>query len=372
MKWTIRIACIILLVGATANSARAGGYALGGAELDILYEPGNFNWRAGVTYIIPHRETIRGTQAGENTAASFSYFSGALKLKLFEELSCAGTVSQPYGGFTEASIPAADGTLDETLLITETALTCAAKIELEKGNAYLLGGVFQERLTYDLTRQLAPGALADVELDGTAYGIRVGVAYDIPEIAFRTQLMYRSGTSYGATGSLTAPGDLIGMPDPTVTVPAYGEGVIPQSIELQAQTGIAADWLVFGSVLWQNWSALDKFSIESELFSDTSIHNWRDGWTATLGVGHAFTEQASGLIAMTFDRGTSTGWELGSGDAWIGTVGGSMKDALGGELRGSLSAAYLAPLAETENGADNAAAGAGWAYALSLSYNLNF
>lgn len=372
MKWTTRIACIALLAGCTTNSARAGGYAMGAAELDILFDPGRFSWRAGVTYVVPHRKIDRGPQAGEDTAASFSYFSGAMKLTLFEGLSCAATVSQPYGGFTEASVPAANGTLDEILLITETALTCAPRFELDTGNVYLLAGVFQERLSYDLTRQLAPNALADVDLDGTAYGLRVGVAYDIPEIAFRTQLMYRSGTSYGAQGRLTAPGDLVGSTDPSVTVPAYGEGIVPQSIELQAQTGIAPGWLVFGSLLWQDWSRLEKFSIDSVLFSDTSIHNWRDGWTATFGVGHAFTEQASGLIALTYDHGTSTGWELGSGNTWIGTVGGSLKDAFGGELRGGLSAAYLAPLAETENGAANAAAAAGWAYGVNFSYNLSF
>ena len=70
-----------------------------------------------------------------------------------------------------------------------------------------------KQLTYDRTTSLGASGLpagvnADLELGGQEYGWRAGVAYEIPEIRLRAQLLYRSGTQYGATGTLTAPGAL--------------------------------------------------------------------------------------------------------------------------------------------------------------------
>ena len=44
-----------------------------------------------------------------------------------------------------------------------------------------------------------------MKLKGTDTGWRAGVAYEIPEIALRTQLMYRSGTTVDADGTIVTP-----------------------------------------------------------------------------------------------------------------------------------------------------------------------
>ncbi|MGG2475354.1 transporter, partial [Rhizobium sp. BR5] len=36
----------------------------------------------------------------------------------------------------------------------------------------------------------------------------------------------------------------------------YGSVSMPDSIELKVQSGIAPDWLAFGSVKWTDWSQI--------------------------------------------------------------------------------------------------------------------
>ena len=98
-------------------------------------------------------------------------------------------------------------------------------------------------------------------LDGQEYGWRAGLAYEIPEYKLRAQILYRSGTDYGATGTLTVPGALVGSPVPSVTLPAAGIGQLPQSVEVSFRSGVAPAWLVFGSVKWTDWSVLQNLTV---------------------------------------------------------------------------------------------------------------
>ena len=52
---------------------------------------------------------------------------------------------------------------------------------------------------------LPAGTNAKLDLKGQEYGWRAGLAYEIPEYKLRAQIIYRSGTEYGATGTLTVP-----------------------------------------------------------------------------------------------------------------------------------------------------------------------
>lgn len=369
---------IILTISALAiavTSANAGGYSRGGADTDILYEDGGFNMRSDVTFVSPSREYSRSPTPGiVGTESSTSYVapSFAVKLKIAEPLSCAGTFSQPYGGDAVYATTLVNGDVEEHILVNEFALTCAAKFQFGKGNFYLLGGVFQESLKYQLLQELVPGVVGNLQLKGDDYGYRLGVAYDIPEIALRGQLMYRSGTSYGADGTLTVPGALIGDPAPTVALPSSGTGDLPQSVELKLQTGVAPGWLVFGSVLWADWSTLDALRVTTPIGDDFNPHFYRDGWTVTAGVGHQFTDRVAGAVALTWDRGTSTGWETSSSDSWTVSAGGSLTDKWGGELRAGVGLSYLAALEETQYGANNSAVKAGYAYALNVGYKIKW
>lgn len=333
---------LVLSAVFTASSAYAGGFSRGTADTDILFEPGDFNFRGGATIVVPSQKFRAPPAAaalpaliGTNYLDTYVVPSYAIKFGLHENFSCAGTFTNSHGADSSYVVPyGAGGKIKEDLLTSEFGATCAAFFDVGPGRFALLGGAFVELLDYEL---LAANGALRIELDGRDYGWRAGVAYEIPDIAFRTQLLYRSGTSYGATGTATImPGTILD---------AFGTGELPQSLELKVQSGIAPRWLAFGSVKWMNWSINETLDVGVPFagppFNEISNeYFWRDGWTVTAGIGHAFNEKLSGLVSLQWDRGVSTGYDLRS-DKWLLAGGASFKDDRGGELRLGAGISYL-------------------------------
>lgn len=390
---------VAFAVAVLTEAANAGGFSRGSADTDILYDPGNFAMRAGVTFVSPTRKYKANAVpalVGTSNAGDYTIPSVAMKVQAGSMVSCAPTYTQAYGGHAEYAAPTISGKLREEFTVDEFGVTCAAKFAVGKGNFYLLGGGFQEHFDYIRTNNYGPGLNADLTLDGDDQGYRLGVAYDIPDIAFRAQLMYRSATSYGAEGTLKAPaGILLRALDPAspqaqqlnaalaagliglgsqVPVDAIGVGNLPQTLELKLQTGIAPGWLAFGSVKWSDWSvqkSLDVLTLDGQEISK-DLYNWKDGWTLTGGVGHAFNDRVSGLVSLTWDQGVSTGFDTSS-DTYTVVVGGSVKDDFGGELRGGVGLTYITAGEETQYAPGmNAVTDNGWALAVSASYAVRF
>jgi long-chain fatty acid transport protein len=419
--------CAIL---AAVGTATAGGFSRGTADTDLLFEEGNFNMRAGVTYVAPQRgyETLTAPPgaafAGIAPGTVFNGTDGdysdpyavpsaAVKFNLSEDLRCAGTLTQAFGAGSSYGPQAiafggyADGTgtVNEGFETYEFGGTCGYKFDLAKGRAWILGGAFIEDFSYSQTVRFfgpvlnvgllqagvpAPqaaflsnalnGTDATLKFDGDYQaGFRIGAAYEIPEIALRVQLMYRSEVNHTADGTFTTALD--GLTGQGVS---EGKGTLPQSVELKAQSGIAPGWLAFGSVRWTDWSVLDTLDYtitggplpgvrELEYF-------FRDGWTVTGGIGHAFSESISGVVGLTWDRGVSTTEDTLS-DSYTVAAGVSLKDKLGGEVRfgGALSyltAASVPAEASQQVGVYNPgnsfaySVDGDWVYALSAGYKL--
>ena len=217
---------------------------------------------------------------------------------------------------------------------------------------------------------------ASLKLNGTDTGFRIGAAYEIPEIALRAQLMYRSATGYGAEGTLTAPAGVLGLPNPPfppatqIPVAALGIGALPQSVEFKVQSGVAPGWLVFGSAKWTDWSTLttlDVRSAASGALLSQDKYFWKDGWTVSAGVGHAFNDKWSGAVSLTWDQSVGTGYDLSS-DTWTVGSGLSYKDDMGGEFKFGGGVTFISSAAETQYGATNSAVDSGIAYAIGASY----
>lgn len=357
----------------SASAAQAGGFSRGTADTDILFEPGNFAARAGVTVIAPSRKYTSSPAApylvGTNQHRTYAIPSAAVKYQVASNFSCAGTYTQPLGASSKwagLGKPGASGFKQkEELLIHELGVTCGVNFDVGKGRLWLLGGGFLEQVSYDvdLYFPLPAPSTGTVSLEGHQGGFRVGAAYEIPEIALRGQLLYRSGTTMKPDG--TADLGLLG------SGAASGHGEAPQSVELKLQSGIAPGWLAFGSVKWTDWSVNKQLTVTTPLGSTPDIYNWRDGWTVTGGVGHAFTDRLSGSLSFSWDRGVTTGYDLRT-TTYTLAAGASYKDEWGGEFRGGLGLIRLTSAEETKKGMFNTAVDSGWAYAASLSYKFSW
>jgi long-chain fatty acid transport protein len=373
----------LLLAGVAAGlsllacGASAGGFSRGNADIDILFEGGTVDTRDSLTYVNPNRvydkkPGIAGVTAGSLDGREFSddYFlpSLAVKYSPSENFACAATYTVSNGATLDnRGLMDRRGKLEESFTTDEYGMTCAVFHDLGPGRIAVIGGVFYEDFNYDLDAfTTSPAGLTplEVKLNDGDLGWRAGVAYDVPDIGFRTSLVYRSGTEFKATGDadLTALG---------VSGDAKGWGRLPQSVELKAQTGIAPGWLAFGAVKWTDWSEMKQLHLN---FAGTDFYNdywWRDSLTLTAGIGHQFNDRVSGYTSLTWDRGVSTGWDL-MGDTVTLAVGATIKDDWGGQLKLAGAAIWNRSVSEDKYGPLDASTKDSVGYAVQAQYNLRF
>ena len=378
---------------ALSSAAFAGGFSRGTADTDILYEPGTFSMRAGLTYVDPERgfQTINGASAGDSTYTG-TYQIPSVAVGFGSELfGCAGTYTEPFaaeGDYTGVpggalpqqvsstqSVSAADrlnfataASLSRTRRIefktNEFGATCRVSYAADFGRVSFLGGVYAEDFHFEgssfgttlgpvaLGSPAVVGSQVDVSSDGKYKpGYRIGAAFEKPELALRAQIMYKSevvhddvtGTGTVKVLSSGIPGFAIpGLPPVGAVLPVtsyLSDSTSPQSLTINAQTGIAPGYLLLASFNWTDWSTNENVvsTIRNSALginsSSYAPYNWRDGYTGTIGLGHAFTDAISGAVQLGYDRGVSTGSDTTYTDLYTLAAGVSFKGEKFGELR---------------------------------------
>ena len=372
----------VLLAIAMAGTGHAGGFSRGTADTDILYEDGRISLRNGLTFVSPSRryETIEQRPATDgNVTDDFTVPSLAAKVTIGDALSCAGTYTRPFGAFTENGPQASaaqilagrNASFSSQFDSDEYAATCAAHAKVGVGEAYLLGGIFLQSLDYKENALFGTLRLSDDE----AYGYRLGAAYDIPEYAFRAQILYRSAVDHEGVGTMTVSKiaeSIYGIPAGT-QLDASGRGTLPQSLEISLRSGIAEDWLAFGSVKWSDWSVLPALDYSvAGVGSFRKSFNFRDGWTLQGGIAHNFTKEIAGLASLTWDRGVGTGADI-LADSWTLGAGAQLQTEIGTFRLGAAATYMTAAQQSVARGAlFNATTGGDWAFAVTTSYGVNF
>jgi long-chain fatty acid transport protein len=343
---------------AATGAAYAGGLERGGYNVDLLFDTSRFATEAGVVYVMPQRDLNNvvdidggdgfgsdgangGAANGVRDTESYAVPRVGAKLGLGENIDCMADYSQPYGVHSNPGRDwrGANSNVETKIDSDGYAATCSYKFQAGKGQFRIIGGVsyleiggFKERLVAPLP---APAGIGRVDLEETGMGWRAGLAYEIPEIALRVSAMYYSEVDLNnITGTLDLTGVGSGI------IPIFGSATMPQSFEIKAQSGIAPGWLAFGSVKWVDWSVLQTIPLcpvgTPSCSSSTQITSldlgYRDGWTVSGGVGHKFTDTVSGLVALTWDRGTATDFGTQS-DTWTVAAGASYSPNENVEIR---------------------------------------
>ncbi len=166
----------------------------------------------------------------------------------------------------------------------------------------------------------------------TGVGWLAGAAYQIPEIALKASLTYRSEIDHDVKAqesfSLLAfpalPAVLAGLGlDPNQLAAGLAQDkktkiTTPQSVNLDFQTGVMANTVAFANVRWVNWK---DFSIQPYKFGVLSkqvggligrpngfnlVEYSDDQWSVNAGVGRKLNEQWAGNV--------SVGWDSGAGN----------------------------------------------------------
>lgn len=301
MKTKIILAAGLAVAG--AGVAHAGGIDRSGQWITPLFETGNYA-QIGLGSVTP---SVSGTDVAlfggsktGNVANSFVLPSIALKQDISSSLSYALILDQGFGADTVygPSSLALGGTKASA---NTTDLTGVLRYKFNK-NFSVIGGLRVEQASGNITLNgFAYGGAPPAGVSGynvalannTATGYLLGVAYEIPEYAFRVDLTYNSSIKHNFGTVETLGGGVIGN-SPT-------EVRTPESWNLEFQSGVNKSTLVFGSVRWAKWS---QFQINPKTFyglTKGGLVDIGDTTDYTLGVGHKFNDTWSGAVSVNYE-----------------------------------------------------------------------
>lgn len=295
-----RIALTLGALAVSAGAVSAGGIDRSGQKMDALFEKGRyFEFSAAMA-----DPSLKGTDValfgGQSTGSvADKFYTGtfAYKMDINPKLSFALLYDQPYGAdifYAPSSVA-----LGNTEAVAEThALTGLLRYKFNGGFS-VHGGVRAQRARGIVKLNGAaygPISGYNVTLDGdNAFGYVAGVAYEKPEIALRVALTYNSEITHKFDTTET------GLPVPLANGESITETKTPQSVNLDFQSGVAKDTLVFGSIRWVDWSS---FLIDPQglvAVTGGGLVALEDSTTFSLGVGRRFTENWSGALSFAFE-----------------------------------------------------------------------
>lgn len=299
-----------LLLSTTALSA--GGIERSNQHLGVLFETGRLV-ELGFTHVSPdisgNDTAIFGGSATGDVSGSYTVPNISYKQDFTDSISGAIIVDTPFGldlDYPTGESVALGGT---TATVDTVAVTGVMRYKMNNGFGVHAGLRYQT-------------AEAELELIGAGYGPLsgyrgefdrdsalgwlAGVSWEKPEIAARVSLTFNSAIEHDF--ETTESGPLIDPdgPGPLPSLPlldgmANTSVKTPQSWNLEFQSGVARDTLVFGSVRWVKWS---EFRVNPDQFTaivPEGIVDLEDTTTFTLGVGRKFTENWSGLASVLYE-----------------------------------------------------------------------
>lgn len=360
MKLTaLRSAILLSLIPTT--SVFAAGLDRSGQSIAAFLQPGNY-FEAGISVLDPEvkGKDTSGNQTGD-MASDYYFPHAALKIQATDHFSVGLIYDQPFGADAEYS---GNSTFVENRPVPFQGGT---SVTVDTQNLNLLFG-YQPNENWNLyagaVYQTVDGT---VLLRGTTYSVfngydfrtgedesvgwLAGVAYQIPEIALKASVTYRSeiehkmnaSESLGAAGYISipgAPGQSAQLNQLMTALNASsGETKLttPQSVNIDFQTGIMANTVAFANIRWVDWSNFKvqpyNFAKLSKVVGQNPTINKPNGFnlidykedqiSATVGVGRKFNERWGGNVSVGWDSGagnpvTTLGptegfWSVGTG-----------------------------------------------------------
>lgn len=311
MKYAFSGAAALLISAAPVMS---GGIDRSGQFLGPLWEPGNYA-EFSFGHVKPSVDgndlAVYGGSATGDVASSYNQLGMAYKHQFNDNWSAAIILDQPFGAdiaYPDTGSLMLGGT---KATVDGYSLTGVARFVMPETGFGAHAGIRAKRTEADVTlKGAAYGPVSGYNLDvgsDTSYGWLAGVSWERPDIAARVALTYNSAvdhdfrvTESGPNVDPDGPGPIPAMPllngtsDLTVQT--------PKSWNLEFQTGVNPQTLVFGSIRWVDWSS---FRVDPDQFVNVTgggLVELEDTTTYTLGVGRKFTENWSGAASVMFEK----------------------------------------------------------------------
>jgi len=311
-----------------AGAAQAGGIERRGDPSQLLFEEGKNYVEFSVTSVNPDVSGVARPGTGGAPFAPtgdiqdrYQNYALGYKHQLNDKVSLAFVIDEPVGADVTYDAPTAfgGGSFFGTSTASVDSVRYTGMVKYKATNRFsVYGGLSYVGLSGSLlvvspgTGGLPPTATPPnpglgqegryslaVNKDFQV-GYMFGAAYEIPDIALRVALTYESETEHEFDDNTGAPFEV----------------KLPESWTLHAQSGIAKDTLLFGSVRWREWSEFqvapqDFFSFATGAPVTTPIaFGTEDVYTYRLGIGRRFNENWSGAFILGYEE--QTGNQVGN------------------------------------------------------------
>lgn len=322
----------------TTSIASAGGLDRSGQGVGVLFEDGDvvqLSFRAAAPSVSGTAEPALGGFESGDMSPSYVNLGFGYKNEINDKVSIAVIVDQPYGGNVDYPTGTNYFAQGGTAEVTSYAVTGLIKYQLND-NASVFGGLRYQSIQSEVVIPGGPYALETDPTTGTGYV--VGAAYEIPDIALRVSLTYNSKIEHTQA---TFEGASLASVNPT----GETEFNSPQSINLDFQSGIAEDTLLFGSIRWAEWSDFAFTPVGYAMGNDgASLLSYDDdAVTYNLGVGRRINDDLSAFVSVGYEKanGGFSG-NLGPTDGFTSIgVGGSYQVQDNIELTGGLTYVFV-------------------------------
>lgn len=276
-------------------------------------------------------------------ARSFQYYNAALKLQIAPKVSFGVIYDQPYGADIEYPLRTNNTFSDNEITMKGTSadvdtqnITMLFGFQPNTHFNFYGGGVYQTvKGSVSLrgnSMSVFNGYDAKFKQD-SAVGWMAGAAFQIPEIALKAAVTYRSKIKHKIDAQETIFGEALAFTGDQPT-----EINTPQSVNVDLQTGVYKDTIAYLNARWVNWkdfkirptqfgalTELATAELSQGLYSGGfNLDDYqKDQYNLTLGLGHQFTEKWAASADVSWDSGTGNpasvlnptkgGWGLGIG-----------------------------------------------------------
>jgi long-chain fatty acid transport protein len=262
---------------AIASGAQAGGIDRSGQGIGFIFEPGTYaELSFGIVSPSVSNTPLAPPAAAGDIAQTYWQIGAAYKRDLSDTLSIGVQIDQPYGAHVQYPASLGGGYAE----LTSSSINVIGRYKFDGGfsaHAGLSYVTIDGRIFVPTSGIAARTFSADSDV-----GYMAGVAYERPDIALRIALTYFSGTDH----ALDSTEGSVGTINP------------PQAVNLDFQTGIAANTLVFGQIRWADWT-----NTEIVIEPPTPLITYEDDRvTYTLGVARKFNDSWSGAVSVGYEK----------------------------------------------------------------------
>lgn len=285
---------LALVFSVGASGATAGGIDLSGQSVLLLFRPGGRAEFAAARWF-PQIEGKDATGASSgNVSHSLDSLLGGVKKDFGDRLSVALIADQPYG--VGLDYPTGRSPFGGTIATTDSvALTGLARWRIDE-HFSLHGGVRAERISANIVLDGAGyGPLAGYTWDtdpNWGFGYVAGASWEMREIGALVALTYSSEIRHSLSSSET----MFGLESQDST-----EVTMPQSVNLDFQTGVTPRTLLYGSLRWVNWDGWNVAPPALTPVAGPLIVLDADTWTYRLGVGRQVTDAISAAVEVSHE-----------------------------------------------------------------------